>query len=154
MNPEEFEKKMSEMKTPGADSIKQPLEIKLAILNAQHSAALGVWFIVVPCFFIACVFMKYMIHVRLGLLDTFEEMISTLDKNPRTWWIQPVLLVGLPIVSIVINTLSITHFKWDSHTRSFLITLKVRWVNIIILVISAGIVSLFLFYLVTENFQH
>jgi len=114
---------------------------------------MGVWFIVVPCFFIACVFMKYIFHVRLGLLDTFEEMIFALDKNPRTGWIQPVLLVGLPIVSIIVNTLSITHFKWDSTTHSFLITFKVRWVNIIILLISAGIVAIFLLYLITENFQ-
>ena len=154
MNPEEFQKKMEQIKTPSAGEVKQTVEIKLAILNAHRSAAMGVWFIVVPCFFIACVFMKYIFHIRLGLLDTFEEMISTLDKNPRTWWIQPVLLVGLPIVSIIINTLSITHFRWDSHTQSILITLKVRWINIIILLISAGIVTLFLLYLITENFVH
>ena len=153
MSPEEFQKKMEEMKTPDARGVKQPEEIKLAILNAQRSAAMGVWFIVVPCFFIACVFMKYIFHVRLGLLETFEEVISALDKNPRTWWIQPVLLMGLPIVSIIINTLSITHFKWDSQTHTILITLKVRWVNIIILLISAGVVALFLLYLITENFE-
>ena len=142
------------MKTPQANAVKEPAEIKVAILNAQRSAVMGVWFVVVPCFFIACVFMKYIFHLQLGLLDTFEEMIYALDKNPETWWIQPVLLVGLPIVSIAVNALSILHFKWDRVTRSFLITLKVRWMNIIILAISSGIVMIFLLYLITENFQH
>ena len=153
MTPEDFEKKMEDLKTPRASGVKEPVEIKLAILNAQRSAAMGIWFVVVPCFFIACVFMKYIFHFRTGLLDTFEETISALDRNPGTWWIQPVLLVGLPIVSIIINALSIMHFRWDGYTRSFIITLKVRWINIIILLISAGIVMIFLLYLITENFQ-
>jgi hypothetical protein len=46
------------------------------------------------------------------------------------------------------------HFKWDSYTRSLVITLKLRWFNVIILLISAGIVMIFLLYLVAENFQH
>ena len=142
------------MKTPQVSGVKEPFEIKLAILNAERSAAMGVWFVVVPCFFIACIIMKYLFHLHWGLLDTFEEMISSLDNNPGTWWIQPVLLVGLPIVSIIVNTLSIMHFKWDCVTRSFLITLKIRWTNIIILLISSGIVMIFLLYLITENFQH
>ncbi len=153
MDLEDFKKKMEDMKTPKVAGVKEPVEMKLAILNAQRSATIGVWFVVVPCFFIACVFMKYIFHIHLGLLDTFEEMITVLDTNPRTWWIQPVVLVGLPIISIIINTLSITHFKLDAQTQSIFITLKLRWVNIIILLISITIVSIFLLYLVTENFQ-
>ena len=82
MTPEDFEKKMEDLKTPRASGVKEPVEIKLAILNAQRSAAMGIWFVVVPCFFIACVFMKYIFHLNLGLLDTFEETISALDRNP------------------------------------------------------------------------
>ena len=90
MTPQDFEKKIEEMKTPQVSGVKEPFEIKLAILNAERSAAMGVWFVVVPCFFIACIIMKYLFHLHWGLLDTFEEMISSLDNNPGTWWIQPV----------------------------------------------------------------
>ena len=154
MNSEDFEKKMEDLKKPGTDQVKEPIEIKLAILNAERSAAIGVWFVVVPCFFIACIAMKYLFHFNMGFLDTFEETMAELDRNPGTWWIQPVLLMGLPIVSIILNALSIMHFRWERLTRSLLITIKIRWFNLIILAVSAAIVMTFLLYLIVENIHH
>jgi hypothetical protein len=153
MKPGDFEKKMEGLKAPGTSAISPPVEIKLAIVNAQRSAAMGVWFIVVPAFFIACVFMKYYFHINLGLLDTFEEMMVSLDRNPNTWWIQPVMLIGLPIAGFALNLLAITHFQWDNVTKSITITMKMRWFNLVVLFISACIVAVFLLYLITENFQ-
>src|SRR5258707_11173477 len=122
---EDFEKKLESMGKPETKSVKPPIEIKLAIVNAERSAAIGVWLIVVHCFFLACVVMKYLFQINLGLLDTFEDMISAIDKNPATWWIQPVLLTGLPIVGIVLNTLAISYFNWDGSLKTVTIMIKI-----------------------------
>ena len=153
MEPEDFEKKMDELKIPSAGSVKPPLEIKLAIVNAQRSAAIGVWFVIVPYFFFACMVMKYELQINLGLLDLFAETIQTIDNNPALWWLQPVFLIGLPIVGIVLNILSITHFKWDTFTSSITVTLKLRWYNLIVLFSSGLILCVFLLYLIGGNFQ-
>ena len=152
MKTEDFEKKMEDLRVPEVNTT-APVELKLTILNAQRSAAIGIWFVVVPCFFLTCVVMKYFFHINLGLLDTFEEMIVAIDRNPGTWWVQPVLLIGLPIVSIILNALAITHFQWQPGTKSLLVTIKIRWMNILILAISLSIVMIFFLYLLTENFQ-
>lgn len=150
MKPEGFEEKMGNLNTPKAEA-KPPVELKLAILNAQRSATMGIWFIVVPCFFLACVVMKYFFHINLGLLDTFEKTILAIDKNPATWWIQPVLLLGLPVVGIILNALAITHFYYSNNTLT--VTLKLKWLNLIIIGICLAIVLTFLGYLFVENFQ-
>ena len=150
---DDFEKKMENLQKPGAAAVQPPIDLKLAIVSASRSAAIGVWFVVVPCFFIACVVMKYLFHINLGLLDVFEETISALDRSPSSWWIQPVLLMGLPLVSIILNLLSITHFQWQPGSKALVITLKLRWMNLLILFLSLGIVMIFFLYLLTENFQ-
>ena len=153
MNPENFEQKMESLQKPDVSGVQPPGELKLMIVNAQRSAAIGVWFVAVPCFFLACVVMKYIFRLNLGLLDTFEEMMAAIDKNPNTWWIQPVLLMGLPLISIMLNALAILHFKWGADRQSLIITLKFKWLNILVLAVSLAVVKIFILYLLTENFQ-
>ena len=152
MDQEEFQKKMENLKAPGAE-VSGPQNVRLAILHAERSAAIGVWLIVVPCFFLACVVMKYFFQIRLGLIGTFEDVVGGLGRNPGTRWIQPVLFMALPIVSIVLNALAIMHFRLESAAKSIVITVKLRWLNVILIVISITIVAIFALYLISENIQ-
>lgn len=150
MKPEDFEKKMEGLKTPKSEVV-PPKELRLAIVSAQRSAVMGIWFIVMPWFFLMCVIMKYIFHLNLGIIDTLEQMMSALDKSPQTWWIGPMMLMGLPIVSIIINALAISHFKWESYTGSLIVSIRMRWLNLSVLVVSTGTVGIFFLYLITEN---
>ena len=150
MKPEDFEKKMEGLSTPKSEAV-PPKELRLAIVSAQRSAAMGIWFIVMPWFFLMCVIMKYIFHLNLGIIDTFEQMMRALDKSPQTWWIGPMMLMGLPIVSIIINALAISHFKWESYTGSLIVSIRMRWLNLSVLVVSTGTVGIFFLYLITEN---
>ena len=150
---EDFEKKLEKMaKPPG--SVKPPVEIKLAIVNAQRSATLGIWFIAVPCYFLFCVFMKYYFHVNLGLFDTMVEMMSEMDKNPNMKWLSPILLVGLPLIGVALNGLAICHFSLKPDEKFFQISIKLRWLNILVLALSLGLVCIFIGYAIIENIHH
>ena len=149
---ENFEKKMEELKTPQVNP-EPPLELKLAIINADRSATLGLWFIVVPYFFIGCMILKYELNVNLGLLDSITNAIESMDKNASTWWLQPVFLVGLPIAGIILNILSITHFKWEQASSLLSISIKLKWYNILVLIASLVIIGTLALYLIVENFR-
>lgn len=149
---EDFEKKMEDLKTPQINP-EPPLELKLAIINADRSATLGLWFIVVPYFFFACLVMKYELQINLGLLDIITNAIQSTDKNPSLWWLQPLFLVGLPITGIIINILSITHFKWEKATSLLSVSIKLKWYNILVVLASLSVVGFLALYLVVENFQ-
>jgi hypothetical protein len=148
---EDFEKKLENLTKPDGD-VKPPLEIKLAIVNAQRSAVLGVWFTVIPCYFLFCAFMFYFFHLDYGVLGSIFVLFSMLEKNSM-WLVGPVILVALPLISIIFNALAITHFSFDRADRMLRLNIKLRWFNIVILLLSLAIVSLFVAYAFALNIQ-
>jgi hypothetical protein len=66
-------------------------------------------------------------------------------------------LVILPIVSIIINALSIIHVQYQKFgpehgkLKEFSITIKVRIWNILLILVSLAIVFTFIAYIITEN---
>lgn len=143
---------MENLKAPQVNP-EPPLELKLAIINADRSATLGFWFIVLPYFFLGCMVMKYEFQTDLSLLDTITNGIHVIDKDPIAWWLQPIILIGLPIVGVILNILSITHFKWDKATSLLSVSVKMKWYNILVLLASLFILKLLAVYLLVENFQ-
>jgi hypothetical protein len=152
MTPEEFERKMEDLKSPSAENVKPPVEIKLAIVNAQQSANIGLWFVAVPYVFIILMVLKYELDVNLGIVDAFSRAVGKIDGNPWLWWLQPFFLIILPATGIVLNILSITHFVHDRNNSTLTMTIKFRWLNIVVLVLSLFVVGLLALYLIVENF--
>lgn len=148
---EDFEEKIKSVKKPALTDIKSPAELKVAILRARSSATLGFWFVIVPSFFLACVAMKYYFHINLGVFNTFDDMVADLDRAASTRWITPLLFVGLPLASIIINLLAIAHFAYHPETQVMVVTVKIRWFNLVILFISITLVGIFLLYGIMEN---
>lgn len=151
MKEQEFEKQMEDLKTPQVDDIRHQQILKITLLNAKKSSQLGIAFIIVPCLFLLGVFIKYLLGIDFGIFTSIEETMATLDKTTSLKWIAPLLLVGLPLISIIINSLAITHFYWDNHKSELIITIKYRPLNIILLLISIAIVAIFFLYAITDR---
>ena len=66
----------------------------------------------------------------------------------------PVLLVVFPLLGIAINLLSIMYLSYDKRTNELEINLKLRWPNLLIIVISLGVIAIFSAYLISENLRH
>lgn len=154
---DEFLKKMENLKVPEIDPGEHPKMVKMAIMNAERSAALGVWLIVVPCYFLFCVCMYYFFHLKLNWFASMFNLMASLDKNPYLRFLSPILLVILPIVNIIINALSIMHVQYtkmgpeQGKLREFSITIKVKIWNILLILVSLAIVFTFIAYIITEN---
>jgi hypothetical protein len=154
---DEFLKKMENLKVPDVNPSEHQKTVKMAIMNAERSAVLGVWLIVVPCYFLFCVFMYYYFHVRMNWFGAMFNLMSNLDKNPYLKFLSPLLLVLLPIVGIVINALSIIHVQYQKlepgqgKLREFSITVKIRIWNILLILVSLAIVCVFVGYVIIEN---
>lgn len=154
MNIDDMDQTLKDMKTPEVGSLRHEQSIKLTILSARKSAAAGLWLILVPAFFLFSVCMKYYFKQNWHIIDTFEEMMSDLDRSSGTHFLSPLLFVGFPLLSIVLNALSLLHLQVDRLKRELIVTVKLRWVNLILLLVSAIIVSIFFLYSVTESVRH
>jgi lantibiotic transport system permease protein len=156
---DEFLKQMENLKVPEVNPQEHPQMVKMAIMNAGRSAALGVWLIVVPCYFLFCVFMYYFSHIRVGTswFAAMFKLMSSLDKTRYIDFLGPIIMVVLPIICIIINSLAITHVGVQkqgpdqSKVREFSITIKIRVWNILLILISLAILGIFISYVMTEN---
>ena len=157
MKDDEFLKKMENLKVPEINPTGHPEQVKMAILNASRSAALGVWLIIVPCYFLLCVFMYYFSHIHLGWFVAMFKLMQGLEKTQFNSFLGPIILVVLPIVCIVINFLAIVHVSVDRpdterpNVREKKVTLMVKPVNILLILLSLAIVFVFLAYVMAEN---
>jgi hypothetical protein len=156
-NEDEFLKQMEDLKVPAVEAPQHPEMVKMAIMNAERSAALGVWLIVVPCYFLLCVFMYYFFHLHLGWFAAMFTLMSSLDKTPYIDFLGPVILVVLPIICIIINALAITHVQvkkkgpGQNKIKEFTITIKIKLWNIVLILLSLAVVCTFIAYVMTEN---
>jgi len=154
MEEKDFIDKMDRLKKPGFENNPPNNMLKLAIVNSKKSAAMGVWFLAVPLYFLLMVFTKYYFNVNLHVIDIFEDFIASLERSPATKFIAPLFFIGLPIIGIVINSLSIMFFEYDKKQKRINVSIKLKWMNILILLASIGIVLSFMLYLITENLHH
>jgi len=151
MEENEFIKKMDELKKPDFAGKEPNKKLKLAIINSKRSGALGVWFLLVPCYFLFMIVMKYYFNVNLHVIDIFEDFIASLDKSPLTKFIAPLFFVGFPIAGIVMNLLSVMFFEYDKKQKQINMSIKLKPLNILIVIISVSVLSIFALYLITEN---
>lgn len=140
---------MENLKKPEINADASRRQIRLTILNARKSAAWGIWFLVVPFLFLLSVTIKEFLGWDWGVANTIEEWIGSMDRSAR--WTGPVLFLLLPKIALLLNLLAIVHFMYDKVSKELIVTIKMKWFNIIIVLISIVIMGVAYLYVVMEN---
>ncbi|RWY52406.1 hypothetical protein [Mucilaginibacter gilvus] len=154
---DEFLKEMENLQVPSADpSAHHQNSVKIAIMNANRSAALGTWLIAVPCYFLFRVFMYYYSHGQRNWFEAMFNIIIRLDDNPWLDFLAPIVLIIMPIGCIIINVLSITRVQYKAvdearKYKEFSFTIRIRWWNVLLIVLSLLTSALFIAFAMTEN---
>jgi hypothetical protein len=151
MEEKDFLEKMENLKKPEVSAEASKQQLKLAVMNTKKTAAWGLWFLVVPVFFLVCVTIKEFLHWQWGVSEQFTEWMGALDQNPSSWWLTPVLFVLLPAIGAVINLLAIMHFAYDKARRELIVTIKLKWLNLTLAIISIAIVGMVCLYGLIET---
>jgi len=151
MEENEFLNKMENLKKPEVNTDASQRQVRLTLLNARKSAAWGMWFLVIPLFFFCCVAIKYLFHWHWRIANNFIEWIARLDHQTATAWVTPVLFVLLPAIIALINLLAIMHFVYDKLTKELIVTIKLKWFNIFLAIMSLAIVGIVLLYGIIET---
>lgn len=111
----EFLKEMEQLQVPDISAPTHQKTVKMTIMNAERSATLGIWLIVIPCYFLLCVFIYYYYNVHANWFGAMFKLIISLEQNPYIDFIAPLVLVVLPVISIIINALAITNVKYQQY---------------------------------------
>jgi lantibiotic transport system permease protein len=149
MEEKEFQQKMENLKKPEIVADASRRQFRLTILNARKSAAWGVWFLVIPVLFLVSVTIKEFFGWDWGFANTIEEWIGNMDRNAR--WTGPVLFILLPKIVLLLNLLAIIHFMYDKVSKEVIVTIKLKWFNIVLVLLSAAILGVVSLYVIMEN---
>ncbi len=151
MENDEFSKKLQEMHKPDIESPTHQVQLKITLLNAKRSANIGLILVILPCLFLAAVFIKYFLHIDLPSFSSLEEWMSKKDQNIIIKLLFPLLLIGAPLLALIFNLLAILHFDLDKKANELIITFKIKWFNIFVSLICLFILFCFFLYAVGEN---
>ncbi|MCH7512551.1 MAG: hypothetical protein IH947_01190 [Bacteroidetes bacterium] len=149
-----LKRKMENLTIPNIKSNATKEVLKITLLNSRKSAHLGVLLLLLPFLFFFGNVAKYNLGIDLDFINLFLGWIISLDTVPVVNWLIRFILLGGPILAILFNLFAIMHMYTNHETHEFIITLKLKWVNIAIIILCGLILLLFFTYLVVENMNH
>ncbi|MBA4851670.1 hypothetical protein [Emticicia sp. BO119] len=156
MENEDFVNKLQRLKKPEISQTSHQEYIKLPLLNARKSATLGWWLVAIPLFFLVSVFVRsiFTSGQYIHIIDAFLETIAKIDHTSYAWWLNPIVFLLFPIIAGAMNLLSIIHIAYEKQTKEIIISIKLRFWNIVLVIIGFKIVAILGLYLIMENLRH
>ncbi len=151
MENEEFSQKLQKMHKPQIESATHQVQLKITLLNAKRSARIGIILVIIPCLFLLVVLIKYFLHINLPSFSALEEWMADKNHNEFIKMLIPLLLIGAPFIALIVNLLAILHFNFEKKVNELIITVKLKWINIIVSLICLLILFCFFLYAVGEN---
>ena len=144
MKKDDVENMLTNMRIPEPENIVQPRDLKIPILSYRKSSKAGLWMLSLPLLVAVIIFLKTTIHVQSGYINWVPKVFGFIDDNIVLTYFIPLIFVGLPLLSLIINVLAICHFQPNKKAKELLVTIKYRPFNIVIVFISLAVLIFFL----------
>ena len=149
MEKDQLKERLENLKRPEFSSETHKQRLKLTLLNARRTAWWGTLFIILPALFLLAVFLKYGLGFGF-IFDPLDKLIFEPIRQSHYRFFEPLLLFVIPLVALVINIIAITHFSVRKFPTELEIGISVKrkWWNWIVIVISTMIVGVIFLYVV------
>ena len=147
VKPDPLEGRLSKIAIPQVTSEAHKRRLKLALLDSRKSAWWGTLLIALPAIFLTAVFLQYGLGVG-PFFEPLERFIFAPIRHSGVRWFEPLLLFVLPLIAVVTNLMSVSHFSVTPLRDEFVITVTVkrRWWNGIVIALGAMIVAVIFLY--------
>ena len=153
MKKEELIEQLESLNVPTMASASHQKHFKVYLLNTRRSAFLGLLLLVLPFFFVLSNVLEYVLRINPGIIRRIPDLFVYFDQTAGLWFLGPLLLLGGPVIAVLLNLLSVLHLHYDKSSRELTMTLRLKWINIAIVLVCTFVVSILLLYLIVENAQ-
>ncbi len=128
---------------PAPEQIKHQQELKIPLLSYKKSSKAGLWLLTLPVIVAVIALLKHELGMVSPFLDGIRSLFAAIDGNPFLTYLIPLIAVGLPFLVMVINFMAICHFAHASEKKEYLITVKIRPLNMALFLFSFAILIYF-----------
>ncbi len=143
------------MEKPTIDVRAHQKEFRLTLLNTKKSAIAGGLLLLLPFLFLSGVVLRHYMGVNVGIFTSVYEWIGAHDRaygdsSVLNWVIRILLILG-PLAAIAVNLLAILHMRYEKMQKEIVMSLKLKWVNLMVILVCSLIFLVFALYLFAEN---
>ena len=132
-----FEETLERMSTPEVPQLKHQALLADAISRGKSKSALSFWWMSIPLYVIAMLFMKSA-YVRDSTLRSNLHEFFTRER-----YLAPLLFVAAPVILILINAASIRRIHFLSGSPGPATLLRIAWSNVAVIIVSATILIIY-----------
>lgn len=136
MNKDEVDEMLSKLDVPRPEHLKHPQELKMPLLSYRKSSRAGLWLLALPLTFPVVAFLKYRVGIVSSVLDAVLRFFHRIADHSVLTYLIPVIFVGLPLLVMIVNLLAFCHFASDRDTKSLVVTIKFRPLNIVVFLLA------------------
>ncbi|HEV2481327.1 MAG TPA: hypothetical protein VGS79_16760 [Puia sp.] len=150
MTKEKLSNYLTDVPKPEAPATENEKLVRLALLSARRSAAIGVILIALPGLLIFLLFLQNTLHLFPGLTRWLAGSGSFLPLPARAIVVF-IFLVGFPFVAVAVNLLSISWYRYYHFRRELVISIRMRWPNILIAIIGSALAAFYILHLLADT---
>lgn len=141
---------LKEIPKPEAPPSPGQEKLKLTLMNARRSSVAGAILIVLPGLLICLFFLQNSLHLFPGLTRWLAAG-GTLLPLPLRAIVAFLFLVGFPLLAVILNLLAITWFRYDRARKELHIALRMRWINVLIVIAGSVLASFYVLHLLADT---
>jgi hypothetical protein len=153
MERDKLEQKMENLKIP--ENLNDPnfkQAFHLTLLSTKKSLRIGIWLTLLPLLFLFGVIIENNTSVRFGINSGLDWLMP---RQSTPIYVRVILMLifiaGLPIIATVLNFASLLSVYYDRKLKEIAVTLKIKWLNISIVVLSSLTWMFYILHLLTDR---
>ena len=105
--PDDFIRALERLEVPKVGDVGHQEYVRRVILSAPRSAALTLWYILIPGYLLLCVLMKASFGVEPHLFAVFDGIVRELGASPLGQALPALLFLGLPMIAVLLNLVAV-----------------------------------------------
>jgi hypothetical protein len=151
MNKDDLEKKLENLSKPQLpQTLQHQWQLKLSILSAKKSARASLWLLLIP-------FLLFISRVFQEILNVSIPPGSWFEIYSIQWplWLRVTvfitIIIVIPLIAVILNLLSITWIQYDREQKVLHISIRMRTINLIIIIVAGLVALLFIATTITDG---
>jgi hypothetical protein len=127
MSTQDFEEKLKQMTKPEVDHLKHQDMLANAIANAKDKSVMSWWWLAIPLYLIAMLWMKSVYMPETSLISNIHDLTA------KQKFMSVTLFLVLPVIFILINFLSIRKIYFLSGSPKTVNFIGRVWFNVLMI---------------------
>ena len=145
--PDDFIRALERLEVPKVGEVRHQEYVRRVILSAPRSAALTLWYVLIPSYILLCALMKAVFGMEPHLFAVFDGVVRELGASPLGQALPALLLLGLPMLAVLLNLVVLARLWRAAGRGSWHVAVRRQPLNLLIVILGLLVSGLYVVYL-------